>query len=340
MKSPFALALIAISCLSAGCAGQAFPTVTPETIVPTASATAITLPAATAVPVSGTATIVAPTPSSSPTAPPTSNPSSALSPAELKYRLIAQFGDPFFCDPDYYPVARAISEAEFERRFAEIQKITEVYQTILQHLGLAGQAILSPDEKRLVYAEYKKLNSVILQPAGDKYQFSLRIPAGQPRGSAIEGLIDANANVTVTKQQESVNTCPICLAAGTYIATPNGDIRVQDLEAGLPIWTADALGMRRPAFVLKTVSRDVSQTATLVDLELEDGRELFVSPGHPLPDGRTIGSLFIGDIVDRARVRAIEPIPYRDNETYDILPSGETGFYWANGILLKSTLAP
>ena len=24
--------------------------------------------------------------------------------------------------------------------------------------------------------------------------------------------------------------------------------------------------------------------------------------------------------------------------TYDVLPSGETGFYWANGVLLGSTL--
>src|SRR3989442_783087 len=26
--------------------------------------------------------------------------------------------------------------------------------------------------------------------------------------------------------------------------------------------------------------------------------------------------------------------------TYDLLPSGDTGFYWANGILVGSTLAP
>ena len=40
----------------------------------------------------------------SPTAPPLG---SGLSATEIKYALIAALGEPFFCDPDYYPVARA-----------------------------------------------------------------------------------------------------------------------------------------------------------------------------------------------------------------------------------------
>jgi hypothetical protein len=343
---PVALALLALlsltvlSVLTAGCLGQASSTGTPETIAPAASATAVSITTATAGPVSDTPTAVTPAPGFSPTPPPSSSPSSGLTPTELKYRLIAQFGDPFFCDPDQYPVARVITEDEFERRFAEIQKNAEAYQRILQHLGLAGQAVLSPDQKRLVYEEYKKLNAVMLQPAGGKYQFILRIPAGQRSGSAMEGLIDAAGSIAVTKQQPSFNTCPICLAADTRLATPNGEIAVQDLQKGMPVWTADASGVRHPAVILSTVRRDASLPATILHLVLQDGRELFVSPGHPLPDGRMIGSLASGDSVDETRVVSVEPVPYQEGMTYDILPSGGTGLYWANGILLKSTLAP
>ena len=76
----------------------------------------------------------------------------------------------------------------------------------------------------------------------------------------------------------------------------------------------------------------------MVHLVLGDGRELFVSPGHPTIDGREAGILIINDLYDGARVVASERIAYKDAATYDILPSGETGFYWANGILLDSTL--
>jgi hypothetical protein len=31
-------------------------------------------------------------------------------------------------------------------------------------------------------------------------------------------------------------------------------------------------------------------------------------------------------------------LPYAGTTTYDLRPSGDTGFYWANGILIGSTL--
>jgi len=37
-------------------------------------------------------------------------------------------------------------------------------------------------------------------------------------------------------------------------------------------------------------------------------------------------------------VVSIENAVYNGGATYDILPAGTTGLYWANGILLKSTL--
>src|SRR5687767_6835355 len=46
-------------------------------------------------------------------------PSSTLSPTELKYRVLEQFPDFFFCDPDFYPIARDDEMALAQRRFPE-----------------------------------------------------------------------------------------------------------------------------------------------------------------------------------------------------------------------------
>jgi hypothetical protein len=55
-------------------------------------------------------------------------------------------------------------------------------------------------------------------------------------------------------------------------------------------------------------------------------------------DGRALGTLSIGDTVDGASVIRADPVPYAREFTYDILPGGDTGGYWANGIPLGSTL--
>ena len=64
-----------------------------------------------------------------------------------------------------------------------------------------------------------------------------------------------------------------------------------------------------------------------------------VSPGHPLPDGRRLGDLRPGDPVDGATVVSVALEAYDRSATFDLLPSGPTGTYWANDILLASTLA-
>lgn len=132
--------------------------------------------------------------------------------------------------------------------------------------------------------------------------------------------------------------CPICLAGNTLIDTPLGLVPVKDLQLGMFLWTIDKAGHRTFGVVTKTSRVLVPLTHQMIHLVLDDGRELFVSPGHPTTDGRTIGDLVVNDLYDGARVITVIRVPYGDMATYDILPSGETGFYWANGILLGSTL--
>jgi hypothetical protein len=132
--------------------------------------------------------------------------------------------------------------------------------------------------------------------------------------------------------------CPICLAKNTFIDTPRGAMPVQDIQKGTLVWTLTASGMRVPEVVVETGMTPVSRAHKIIELVLDDGRMLSVSPGHPTIDSRTAGSLSAGDSYDGARVVSTHRVLYDDEATYDILPSGETGFYFANGILFGSTL--
>ena len=77
----------------------------------------------------------------------------------------------------------------------------------------------------------------------------------------------------------------------------------------------------------------------MVHLVLADGRELLVSPGHRTADGRAVGALELGDPLDGSTITRWELVPYAGDRTYDLLPAGVTGHYWANGIALSSTLS-
>jgi hypothetical protein len=110
------------------------------------------------------------------------------------------------------------------------------------------------------------------------------------------------------------------------------------MKPGTPVWTITASGRRVPGVVIETGKTPVPPEHKMVELTFDDGRNLLVSPGHPTVDGRTAGDLIAGDLYDGARVVTSKQVPYGNGFTYDILPSGETGSYWANKILLGSTL--
>jgi len=170
---------------------------------------------------------------------------------------------------------------------------------------------------------------------------------GDDIGYACEGVSEKLVSINFSGQtitfnkvvgQPPLGGCPICLAGNSLIDTPSGLVLVKDLQVGMPVWTTDKIGQRVSGVITKTSKVPVPPTHQMVHLVLDDGRELFVSPGHPTTDGRTVGDFILNDLYDDASVVSIERVSYSDNATYDLLPSGETGFYWANGVLLESTL--
>jgi len=172
------------------------------------------------------------------------------------------------------------------------------------------------------------------------YPVTLRIGESVSNGCTITlTLTRIERNTAAFNKKTDFNRpCPICLAENTLIDTPAGAIPIQQLEKGIAIWTVNGLGDRVPAMIIATAKTPVPSTHQVIHLVLDDGREIFASPGHLTGDGRTMGDLSIGDLLDGGRVATAEGVLYQKDYTYDVLPSGATGFYWANGILLDSTL--
>lgn len=269
---------------------------------------------------------------------PTPTPPVIYSLPELKYRLISNFDNVFFVDPDFYPVARGGQEQENAlEQFPNISANTAEFSSILEHLGLPNKADYTDEEKLLIYREHKQLMyGVQVIPSGDVYNFTLRVGEGQ--GERIEGTITPSGEIKVLKREPSFNTYPICLARGTIIDTPSGPVPVEQLHKGMAVWTVDDLGKRAAAAVVETAVTSVPSSFQVVRLRLNDGRTVTASLGHPAAEGRALGDYQVGDTLDGALVMAVEYVAYDSGATYDILPAGSTGLYWANRVLLKSTL--
>ncbi|HKY54865.1 MAG TPA: Hint domain-containing protein [Anaerolineales bacterium] len=294
-------------------------------------------------------TVIAETPGPPPTTGPSPTPvpatliptlpSSTLSPIQLKYRVLEEFSDFFFCDPDYYPIAREDEMVLAQQRFPELQANQEEFHVILNRNGLSGVNTFTDDQKLRIYREHKKLNAIYFELVGDKFKFQIQTGSEGQQGSFITGTIDGNGAITIQEQTPSFPTCPICLAEGTLIDTPQGLVAVENLQTGDVVWTLDTAGERIKVPILKTSRVIVPTNHQVIHVILSDGRELWASPGHPSADGRTLGNLKVNDMLGGAQVTLIERIPYNGLATYDLLPSGGTSVYWANGILMGSTLA-
>lgn len=266
---------------------------------------------------------------------------SPLPVVELKYRVFEQVGRPWYCDPDYYPIARA-NEADLARqRLPEMQQDTATYAAILAHNGLAAAVPLTDEQLLAVYHDWKDLQRLELKPdaSGSSYTFSELVrPASGKQSDKVDGRIDTSGQVTVLNRTAGgYLNCPICLSSATRIDTPMGPRPVTDLRVGDIVWTLSADGERVAGPILETGSLQAPTGHQVLHVSLADGRSVTASPGHPTVEGRPLGALAVGDVLDGSRIVAIAALPYI-GRTYDLLPAGPTGAYWADGVLLGSTL--
>src|SRR5436853_6312055 len=270
---------------------------------------------------------------------------------ELRYRLFSRFWNVWFCDPDSYPVGRPLIEKEGAlKAFPEIQNDSQTFQAIAEHLGLNATKEFTDAQKLLIYREYKRLRGALrLEPMDANYKFELAFrdksgPAASFRdnlggaGFTVQGVIDPHDGITILKKEPVILGCPICLARGTHIDTPSGPTAVEGLKPGMLVWTLDAKNQRVALPILKTSAVPVAIGHSMIHLVMGDGREVWASAGHPTADGHSVDQLRRETSYDGATIAETEIVPYKGGKTYDLLPGGDTGFYWANGILLGSTL--
>lgn len=198
---------------------------------------------------------------------------------------------------------------------------------------LLVQKILSDSIQGLDFREYPLATNV-------GYPITLHIGDSASNGCTVELTLVKIGNDTATflKKEYQNRPCPICLSENTVIDTPSGTVNVKDLKVGMAILTQDISGQKQTGIILKTGRTLVPQGHVMVHVVLADKRELYVSPNHPTADGRLFGSLMVGDILDGSKIKSVDLVPYNGTYTYDILPSGQTGFYWADKILVASTL--
>jgi hypothetical protein len=154
---------------------------------------------------------------------------------------------------------------------------------------------------------------------------------------------EACCDVTKCQDPTPAGTCDIgdpcttCTSPDTPVATPDGERAIASLRAGDLVYSVEENAI--VAVPIVRVSRTlVRSDHRIVEVALENGAVLGISPRHPTADGRFFAELAVGDRLGSVEVVSVKLVPYAGEFTYDILPASTTAFYFAAGAMIGSTL--
>jgi hypothetical protein len=263
-------------------------------------------------------------------------PARRYSKARLQLKLLKKYGLNW-CDDNMYPVGRTVSDEEIAGQLALYQqKDPQLYREVQRDFKVHPDSTPTLKENQMVFSRFRRARAIRLTLKDDRYHFEFF--AGLPRAQKIIGSIGKTGDVEIDKKIPGGPNCPKCLAENTVISTPSGLVKVTDLFPGMSVWTMDQNGNRQSKALLRVQKVPVPESHQMLQLKLEDGRKVLVSPLHPDRFGCPLKDLHKGDLLDGSRIKGYSFRQYESGYTYDLLPAGGTGLYWANGILIGSTM--
>jgi hypothetical protein len=263
-----------------------------------------------------------------------------MSSTQLKYKLIDSLGDVAFCDPDFFPIVRPGLEMRHAvQLFDSIKNNKDEFSAITLMLKIDNENY-SDSNKLEIYREYKRLSAITIKQDTSPFSFSINTRENNRMENMwhYEGTITTGGKIFISKKEPFHLNCPICLPGNTLIKTPDGNVAVSNLKVGDEVVSFDDNNCSIIEKIVQTSKIPVAEFHELIQLQLNDGRLISASPGHPLTNGKSFEEIKIGDLVNGSIVKNINLIFSRELFTYDILPGGPTGFYVANGVEIGSTL--
>ena len=131
-----------------------------------------------------------------------------------------------------------------------------------------------------------------------------------------------------------LSICYASCSEETLIKTSKGDKKISKIQFG-DLVISDGGEIIRVIDLTKIKAKNW----LIVHVEFDDGIILEATPNHPLgPNKYKFENLMVGHEIDGHKVASVKLIPYKHKYIYDILPQSRSGAYYANGVLIGSSL--
>lgn len=144
-----------------------------------------------------------------------------------------------------------------------------------------------------------------------------------------------------TNHKEAVGdeTCCHCLSKGTMILTSEGLREVEKVKVGDRVYSVNKSGKKVLRSIINTAKVKAGNNHKMLFIELANGISIKMSVEHPDKNGLPMIEAVKKGELNGIEIKDISLVSYMNRYTYDLLTDGENGVYFANGILLGSTLS-